>query len=119
MTLVRRSGATPQTLNRDNYIHSIDALFDQMWNQTFPEFGKSFGVTHAAVLKWESGENRVSPPLEICIRLYILDHLSAKDEEFRALYKELSLEKLSKPYQSAKIHPITVDASADDLKIAL
>ena len=83
------------------------------------EFGKAFGVTHAAVLKWESGENRVSPPLELCIRLYILDHLSAKDGEFRALYKELSLEKLSKPDQSAKIHPITVDASTDDLKIAL
>jgi hypothetical protein len=45
--------------------------------------------------------------------------ISAKDKEFRALYKELSLEKLSKPARSAKIHPITVDASADDLKIAL
>jgi hypothetical protein len=56
--------------------------------------------------------------LEICIRLYILDHLSAKDREFRALYKELSPEKLSKE-PKRKIHPIAVDATTEDLKIAL
>ncbi len=86
---------------------------------TSPEFGKIFGVTHAAVLKWESGENRVSPPLELCIRLYILDHISTKDKEFRAFYRQLSLEKLSKPKQSGKIHPLAVDATTEDLKIAL
>ncbi len=86
---------------------------------TSTEFGRAFGVTHAAVLKWESGENRLSPPLELCIRLYVLDHLSAKDAEFRALYKELSLEKLSKSDQPRKIHPLAVDATMEDLKIAL
>jgi DNA-binding transcriptional regulator YiaG len=85
---------------------------------TSTEFGKAFGITHAAVLKWESGENRVSPPLELCIRLYILDHLRAKDKEFRALFKGLSLEKLSeKP--TGKIHPLAIDATTEDLKIAL
>lgn len=86
---------------------------------TSTEFGKVFGITHAAVLKWESGENRVSPPLELCIRLYVLDHLSAKDAEFRAFYKQLSLEKLSNPAQTGKIHPLAIDATTEDLKIAL
>jgi DNA-binding transcriptional regulator YiaG len=85
---------------------------------TTTAFGKTFGISHVAVLKWESGKNRVSPALELCIRLYILDHLRAKDKEFRALYKELSLEKLSKD-PKRKIHPITVDATTEDLKIAL
>ena len=85
---------------------------------TSTEFGKIFGVSHVAVLKWEKGENKVSPALELCIRLYVLDHLKAKDKEFRTLYKELSTELLSKD-KKKKIHPIVVDATTDDLKIAL
>lgn len=85
---------------------------------TTTEFGKTFGVTHVAVLKWESGENKVSPALELCIRLYILDHLHAKDAEFRALYRDLSLEQLSKS-KKGKIYPLSVDATTEDLKIAL
>jgi DNA-binding transcriptional regulator YiaG len=85
---------------------------------TTTEFGKAFGVSHVAVLKWESEENNVSPALELCIRLYILDHLHAKDAEFRALYKELSLEQLSKS-EKGNIHPLVVDATTEDLKIAL
>lgn len=82
-------------------------------------FGKTFGVSHVAVLKWESGKNRISPALDLCIRLYVLDFLHAKDKEFRALYKEVSLEKLSKSDQKKKIHPLVVDATTEDLKIAL
>ena len=85
---------------------------------TTTEFGKTFGVSHVAVLKWESGKNRISPSLELCIRLYVLDFLKAKDKEFRALYKELSLEQLSKE-KTRKIHPIAIDATTEDLKIAL
>jgi DNA-binding transcriptional regulator YiaG len=85
---------------------------------TMAEFGKTFGVSHVAVLKWESGKNRISPALEFCIRLYISDYLMVRDKEFRALYKELSFEQLSKE-QKGKIHPITVDATTEDLKIAL
>jgi DNA-binding transcriptional regulator YiaG len=87
-------------------------------SMTTTEFGKLFGVTHVTVLKWESGDNRFSPALELCVRLYILDHLKAKDKEFRALYKELNLEKLSKK-EEKKIHPFVIDATTDDLTIAL
>ncbi|MDE3045522.1 MAG: hypothetical protein KGJ02_02615 [Verrucomicrobiota bacterium] len=82
------------------------------------EFGKAFGVSHVAVLKWESGKNRVSPALEMCIRLYVLDFLKAKDKDFRALYKQVSLEHLSKDKQR-KIYRLTIDAATEDLKIAL
>ncbi len=85
---------------------------------TTTEFGKTFGFSHVSVLKWENGESRISPPLELCIRLYILDHLHAKDAEFRALYKEINLEQLAKK-EKKKIHPLIVDATTDELKIAL
>jgi len=85
---------------------------------TTSEFGKTFGVSHVAVLKWESGENRMSPALELCIRLYILDYLHAKDAEFRALYKEINLKQLSKR-EKGKVHPLCIDATTEDFKIAL
>ena len=83
---------------------------------TTTQFGKIFGVTHVAVLQWESGKRRLSPSLELCIRLYILDHLHAKDKEFRNLYSKISLEELSKK-RSEKIVPLEINA-LEDLKIA-
>jgi DNA-binding transcriptional regulator YiaG len=83
------------------------------------EFGKTFGVSHVAVLKWENEKNKISPALEICVRLYLLDYLKAKDNEFRALYKALSLEQLAKQPKGKKIHPLIVDATTEELKIAL
>ncbi|MES2272777.1 MAG: hypothetical protein V4487_01095 [Chlamydiota bacterium] len=80
------------------------------------EFGKLFGVTHVAVINWENGKRRLSPALELCIRLHILNHLHAKDKEFRSLYNTVSLEKLSKGVPE-KIIPLEIDAS-EDLKIA-
>ena len=85
---------------------------------TAVEFGKIFDVTHVAVVKWESNENKISPALDFYIRLYILDHLSAKDKEFRSLYQQLPLGQISKREKGA-IHPLPVDATSEDLKIAL
>lgn len=85
---------------------------------TTVEFGSLFDMTHTAVSQWENGRRNISPTLELYIRLYVLDHLRVKDKEFRALFRGLSLEKLSeKP--TGKIHPIAVDATTEDLKIAL
>lgn len=85
---------------------------------TAVEFGKTFGVSHVAVLKWESNENKISPALDLYIRLFILDHLHAKDKEFRSLYQQLSLEQISKR-EKGKIHPLSVEVTSEDLKIAL
>jgi len=83
---------------------------------TTSDFGKSFGVTHVAVLQWENGKRRLTPSTEFCIRLRILSHLRAKDKEFRNLYNTVSLEKLSNS-EPKKIIPLEIDAS-ENLKIA-
>lgn len=80
-------------------------------------FGKIFGVRHSAVVQWENGKRNLSPSIEICIRLYVLNHLRVKDKEFRDIYKELSIERLSKRIEG-HFPPIEIDA-ADHLKIAL
>ena len=82
------------------------------------EFGKLFGVSHVAVVKWENAKNGISPALELYIRLYMMKYLKAKDKEFRALYDDISLDKLSKS-RKGKIHPIAIDATTEKLKIAL
>ena len=84
-------------------------------NLTTAEFGKIFGVTHSAVVQWENGKRNLSPSIEFCIRLYVLNHLHVK--EFRNLYNTISIEQLSQNIDR-RVPPIEIDAS-DDLKIAL
>lgn len=82
------------------------------------EFGTIFGVSHAAVSKWENARNGISPALDICIRLYVMEYLKVKDVEFRKLYRNLDLSKLSKD-KKVDLLPLTI--CADDprhLKIA-
>lgn len=45
-------------------------------------FAKLFGVTHAAVLKWENEESKMNPSTEVYLRLYILNYLKVTDKEF-------------------------------------
>ena len=59
---------------------------------TCQKFGKLFGVSHAAVLKWEkhSQENAsIQIMTEKAIRLYILDHLLESAKEFRNAYRKI------------------------------
>jgi len=101
---------TPLTGNELRYIRTYLEM-------TSTEFGKIFGVSHVAVLKWEGEQKRISPPLELCIRLYVLNHLDAHDEEFRALYNGIDLQQLSKG-PKGKLHYIAIDASTEELKTA-
>ena len=84
---------------------------------TTTEFGKTFGVSHSAVIQWEKGKRNLSPTTELCIRLFVLNHLHVKDKEFRNLYNQISIEKLSQSIEE-RICPLEIDAS-QDLKIAL
>lgn len=70
-------------------------------------FGKLFGVTHAAVLKWENNRVHINPATEVCIRLHVLDQLKAKDKEFRDLFRELKIESLLK-HKKDKNTPIKI-----------
>lgn len=56
---------------------------------TTTEFGNTLGVTHVAVLKWESGENRILPTTDLCVRMYVLRRLHAKNEDFGKLIYDL------------------------------
>jgi len=58
------------------------------------EFAHLFGVTHTAVLKWENEKSRMSPSTEICLRLYILNHLNVADKEFRRFYLKINSQNL-------------------------
>lgn len=70
-------------------------------------FAKLFGVTHAAVLKWENEESKMNFGTEIWIRLYILDHLKVSDKEFRRSYLKLNPETINR---TDKIVLLEVDA---------
>ncbi|HSW87228.1 MAG TPA: hypothetical protein VLG49_07015 [Rhabdochlamydiaceae bacterium] len=85
-------------------------------NMTTTDFGKIFGVSHVSVVKWESGKTHATLSTDVCIRLYIFDHLKAKDKDFRNLFHEINPETLSKS-KNEKIKPITID-DFEDLKSA-
>lgn len=55
---------------------------------TTTEFGKLLGITHVAVVKWESGKTRPTIPADIYVRLCVIDQLNVKDKEFRTLFEE-------------------------------
>lgn len=59
------------------------------------EFAQLFGVTHTAVLKWETEKSRMNPGTEVCLRLYLLNHLKVADKEFRRLYLKISPQNLA------------------------
>jgi DNA-binding transcriptional regulator YiaG len=111
-SVVLRSLVCKQTrLTKDELRFMRKSLF-----MTTTEFGKILGVSHVAVLRWENGQRRISPAIELFIRLYILNHLDVKDKDFRSLYNLITLEKLSNA-KSEKKSAMEIDAT-DDLKIA-
>jgi transcriptional regulator with XRE-family HTH domain len=77
-------------------------------NMTTTEFGKVFGVSHVAVLKWERG-TRAHPSTDVYIRLYIYDHLEkTKDKDFRDFFHKMGLDMLAKQTKG-KIGPLTIN----------
>lgn len=85
-------------------------------NMTTTEFGKLFGVSHVAVVKWENGDTHTNPPMETCIRLHMLNYLHAEDKEFRNLYNTLGPGQLAKRREDKKrLISINVD---EDIRCA-
>lgn len=80
------------------------------FEMTTNEFGKVCGVTHAAVLKWESGENRISPTTDVYVRLFVLRKLHAKNEDYGKLFNEILPEKLSQKLNKES-KPLEIEAS--------
>lgn len=72
------------------------------------EFAHLFGVTHAAVIKWENEKSRMNPGTEVCLRLHILNHLKVADREFRRLYLKINPQNLANSENNEL--PLEIDA---------
>ena len=72
------------------------------------EFAQLFGVTHAAVLKWENEKSKMNPSTEVCLRLYIFNYLKVADKEFRKLYLKFSPKNLANMEDDGL--PLEIDA---------
>lgn len=76
--------------------HPVDLTGNQIrfirtWlGLTQTAFGKLFGITHAAIVKWEKTRNNISKmnlTTQRDLRLWLLDQLLTKDEDFRKAFK--------------------------------
>ncbi len=94
-----------------NQIHFI-----RMWlGLTQIEFGKLFGVTHPAVVKWEKTENKsskISLSTQRDLRLFLLDQLLIKDEDFRKAFKTVHITKYT-----STIRYLEIDVPTDLIAI--
>lgn len=77
------------------------------------EFGELLGVTHVAVLKWESEERKMNPSTEIFLRLHVLDHLQVTDKEFRKIYLTFKPKVISNASQQTS--PLNIDVEAEKI----
>jgi DNA-binding transcriptional regulator YiaG len=64
------------------------------FEMTTTAFGEVFGVSHPAVIKWEKGQ-LPTLPMDIYIRMYVMDRLKAKNADFGKLFHEVSMATLS------------------------
>lgn len=81
---------------------------------TTAEFGKLLGVTHVAIVKWESNKTRPPIPADIYVRLYVIDQLNVKDKEFRTLFEETTSTTL-KEAKKKKAVPLKINIEEEML----
>ena len=77
-------------------------------NMSVHKFAEWLGVTHAAVLNWESEEKKMNADTEINMRLHVLNHLKVTDREFRKIYNQLDRKNLAK--RRIESIPLEIDA---------
>lgn len=78
---------------------------------TQAQFGRLFGVTHSAIVKWEKAENessKINLTTQRDIRLWILDQLLTKDADFRKAFKIIHMADYTQPKQ-----PLEFDVPTD------
>lgn len=77
-------------------------------NMSVHKFAEWLGVTHVAVLNWESQEKKMNADTEINMRMRTLNHLNVTDKEFRKIYNQLDRKSIaSRRIESA---PLEIDA---------
>lgn len=68
------------------------------FEMTLEKFAERFGVSHAAVIKWEKSHDeatKMSWALEKDLRLFVIYHVLGKPKKLAELYVELEKEKSS------------------------
>ena len=78
---------------------------------TQSEFGKLFGVTHPAIVKWEKAGNKGSKmnlTTQRDLRLWLLDQLLTRDDDFRKAFKIVHMTDYSR-----SIEPLEFDVPTD------
>lgn len=93
----------PTSLNGNELRFIIDYL-----KMSTREFAQLFGVTHAAVLKWENEKSKMNPGTEVCLRLYIFNYLKVADKEFKRLYLKICPQNLANAENNET--PLEIDA---------
>lgn len=79
------------------------------FEMTTTAFGEVFGVSHAAVIKWESGQ-LPAPPMDFYIRMYMMNRLNAKDADFGKLFHEVNMANLAQAKKERrKGMPLSLD----------
>jgi transcriptional regulator with XRE-family HTH domain len=79
------------------------------------EFSGLFGISHAAVVKWEKSHDKPAKmqiTTQIAIRLHILDDLIKDDKEFRIAYHNIT----SLAFQNTA-EPLEIDTQTDLIAI--
>lgn len=71
------------------------------FEMTTTAFGDIFGISHAAVIKWENGQ-LPTPAMDFYIRMYIMDRLKAKNDEFGKLFHEVDMATLAQAKKERK-----------------
>jgi DNA-binding transcriptional regulator YiaG len=65
-------------------------------NMSTHKFAEELGVSHVAILNWESEERKMNADTEIHMRLYILNYLKVTDKEFRKIYNQFDRKVIAK-----------------------
>lgn len=76
-------------------------------NMSQVEFGKLFGITHPAVVKWEKAGDKaakINLTTQRDLRLLLLDRLLTRDDDFRKAFRIVHITKFS-----GKINPLEFD----------
>ncbi len=64
-------------------------------NMSVHKFAVELGVSHVAILHWESEDRKMNADTEIHMRLYLLNYLEVTDKEFRRTYNQFDRKNIS------------------------
>lgn len=88
----------------------------KFFEMTLADFGKQFGCSHVAVIKWEKFGSRfakIEPTTDVCIRLFVFSHLNGKSSAFKQLYDNLDIMELLKCRNQTAQDIIAIDIEED------